>query len=253
MGMSTAHYLADKGYTVFALDVAEQQQYKNIIPFKVDVTNMDEIKKVYEEICKITNGIDAIIHFAGIYVMDSLIEIEEENFKKIFDINVNGVYRINKIFLPLLLNKKGRIVITSSELAPLDPLPFTGLYAITKSTIEKYAFSLRMELNLLGIKVCILRPGAVKTNMISASMKALNQMCEKTQLYRYNTEKFKNIVNSVESKTIESEKVAKLVEKILIAKKPKLVYSINANIYLKMLNALPDKLQLKIIKRLLKK
>lgn len=63
-----------------------------------------------------------------------------------------------------MLANGGRIVITSSELAPLDPLPFTGLYAITKSAVEKYAYSLRMELSLHGISVSVIRPGAVNTD-----------------------------------------------------------------------------------------
>ena len=76
--------------------------------------------------------------YAGVYMLDSLVEMETESFKKIFDINVNGVFLVNKIFLPLL-KKDSRILITTSELAPLDPLPFTGIYAITKSALDKYA------------------------------------------------------------------------------------------------------------------
>lgn len=253
MGKTTAKLLADKGYKVFALDIIEQKEEKNIIPIKVDVTDTSSIMKAYENIKLKTNSLDSIIHFAGIYKMDSLVEIEEKDFIKIFDINVFGVYRLNKIFLPLLIKNKGRIIIVSSELAGLNPLPFTGLYAITKSTIEKYAFSLFMELNLLDIKISVIRPGAVKTNMISESTNALNNMCNKTKLYKYNTSKFRQIVNNVQSKTIQPEKISKLVEKVLTKKNPKFIYSINSNKYLKLLSALPKKLQLGIIKKILKK
>ena len=251
MGKATAQYLAKHGHKVFALDIVEQPEEENIIPISVDVTSMQSVEKAYEKVCAQTQGVDAIVHFAGIYHMDSLIEIEEEELLKIFNINVFGVYRVNKIFLPLLLNNKGRIVITSSELAPLDPLPFTGLYGITKSTVEKYAYALRMELNLLGIQVSLLRPGAVKTNMISASTKALDAMCAKTKLYAYNTKKFKKIVNTVESKTVTPERIAKLVYKIVTCQHPRYVYSVNANAYLKLLNALPDSWQVAIIKKIL--
>ena len=253
MGKATAQYLAKHGHKVFALDLVQPLPQENIIPIQVDVTDLHSVERAFSEISAQTQGVDAIVHFAGIYHMDSLIEIEEEELLKIFNINVFGVYRVNKIFLPLLLNNKGRIVITSSELAPLDPLPFTGLYGITKSTVEKYAYALRMELNLLGIKVSVLRPGAVRTNMISASTKALDAMCAKTKLYAYNTKKFKKIVNSVESKTVTPEQIAKLVCKIITCKRPKFVYAMNANAYLKLLNALPDTWQVGIIKRILSK
>ena len=78
---------------------------------------------------------------AGIYDLNSLIEMKEEDFVRIFDINVFSIYRINKTFAPLL-KEKGKVIIVSSELAPLDPLPFTGIYGITKSTVEKYAYYL---------------------------------------------------------------------------------------------------------------
>ena len=253
MGKATAQYLAKHGHKVFALDLVQPLPQENIIPIQVDVTDLHSVERAFSEISAQTQGVDAIVHFAGIYHMDSLIEIEEEELLKIFNINVFGVYRVNKIFLPLLLNNKGRIVITSSELAPLDPLPFTGLYGITKSTVEKYAYALRMELNLLGNKVSVLRPGAVRTNMISASTKALDAMCAKTKLYAYNTKKFKKIVNSVESKTVTPEQIAKLVCKIITCKRPKFVYAMNANAYLKLLNALPDTWQVGIIKRILSK
>ena len=110
-----------------------------------------------------------------------------------------------------------------------------------------------MELNLLGIKVSVVRPGAVKTDMISESTKALDIMCEKTKLYSCNADKFKKIVNSVEAKTIEPSKIAKLVEKILLKKHPKFTYTINANKYLKLLNLLPKNMQLSVIKKILDK
>ena len=52
--------------------------------------------------------------------------------------------------ITLILHIVSRIIITTSELAPLDPLPFTCIYGITKAALEKYAFSLRMETNLFN-------------------------------------------------------------------------------------------------------
>ena len=155
------------------------------------------------------------------------------------------------MFLPLL-NKNSRVVITSSELAPLDPLPFTGLYGITKSTIEKYAYSLRMELNLLGIKVSVIRPGAVKTNLLDVSTTSLDKFVNNTKIYKDNSLKFKHIVESVEAKNIEPIKIGKIAYKILKSKKPKYIYNINRNKLLRLLNVLPRRFQVWIIKQILK-
>ena len=250
MGYATAKKLIDAGYKVYGIDRGEFCDLP-IDYYTVDITNSDSITKAYNQISKITDKIDAIVHFAGIYNLNSLIEISEEDFIKIFNINLFGIYRINKIFMPLM-KEGGRIVITSSELAPLDPLPFTGLYAITKAAVEKYAYSLRMELNLLKIKVSVIRPGAVKTNMLGVSTTALDKFCESTKKYVYNAERFKKIVQSVETKNVSPDRIACSVIKALTKKNPKYVYNVNRNLLLRILNFLPQKMQVFIIYKILK-
>ena len=158
---------------------------------------------------------------------------------------------MNKTFLPLL-KEGGKIIVVSSELAPLDPLPFTGLYAITKSTIEKYVYSLRMELQLLGYKVVLVRPGAVDTGLLDVSTNSLDKFVNNTKIYKCNASKFKSIVNNVEAKKVSPEVIGKLIYKINKKKNPKYVYSVNRNIGLLLLNILPQRLQNKIIKSILK-
>ena len=221
------------------------------MPITCDITNENSVKQAFETVKSATDNLYAILHFAGIYTLNSLVEIDENEFVRAFNINLFGAYRINKAFLPLLKNGS-RIVITTSELAPLSPLPFTGLYAVTKSALDKYAYSLRMEVQLLGISVSVLRPGAVKTDMLPVSTKALDDFCENTTLYSCNAKRFRKIVDSVESKNVAPEKIAKKTLKIVKAKKPKHVYKINRNPLLLLLNVLPTRFQTWIIKKILK-
>lgn len=252
MGQAVVNTLKQNGYYVFALDkTVPKQTDPNVFPLQADVTSERSLLNAYELVLQKTDTLSAILHFAGYYMLDSLIEVTESDYVNAFNVNCFGAYRINKIFYPLL-KENSRIIITTSELAPLDPLPFTGIYAVTKSTLEKYAYSLRMEVQLKGIYVSVLRPGAVKTNMLGASTTALDRFTEKTRLYSYNATRFKKIVNSVEAKNVEPQKIADLSLKIVKSKRPKHVYSINRNPLLLLLNLLPKRLQTKIIKRILK-
>lgn len=251
MGMAASKLLAEKGYRVFALDREIHPAEKNIVPVQADVTSEASIRCAYEKICETEREIHAIIHFAGIYMLDSLVEMDAAAFRRIFDVNLQGAFLINRTFLPLLKNGS-RIIITTSELAPLDPLPFTGIYAVTKAALDKYAYSLAMELQLLGISVSVLRAGAVSTNMLGASTSALDKFCESTSLYSCNAGRFKKIVDSVEARNIDPEKIAWKVQKILERKKPAFAYSINRNPLLLLLNALPKSLQLMIIRLILR-
>ena len=253
MGKSTTLNLSKSGFKVFALDYNDlDYSDSNIIPIKCDITNSDSINNAYEEIRKTTNDLYAIIHLAGIYYLDSLIEIDENRFEKIFNVNVIGPYLINKAFINML-KRNSRIIIVTSELAIRDPLPFTGIYAITKGALDKYAYSLAMELQLKDIWVSVLRPGAVATPMLKASTDELDNFCNNTKMYNISANNFKNVVNSVEAKYILPDILAKKINKILNKTKPKFNYSINRNKLLIMLDLLPIKLRFKIIKKILNK
>ena len=251
MGSAACKLLCDMGYTVFALDKRITETEKGIIPIQADITSEDSIKEVFVRVAEVTDSLDAILHFAGMYMLDSLVEMSDENFRTIFDVNLRGAFLINKTFLPML--KEGsRILIVTSELAPLDPLPFTGIYAVTKAALDKYAYSLRMELQLLGVTVSVLRAGAVKTQMLGVSTDALDRFCAGTKLYSCNAERFKRIVGSVEARNIPPEKIAQKAVRILIKKNPRFAYSINRNSLLLLLNVLPKRLQLFAIKMILR-
>ncbi len=197
MGKATALLFIKNGYNVYGLDINDIEEIDHLYFYKLDLTKEESILEIFNKINNLGIRFDLIIHQSGIYDLNSLIEIDEKDFIRIFDINLFAVYRINKIFLPLL-NKGGKIIITSSELAPLDPLPFTGIYGISKTALEKYAYSLRMELQLLGYQVVVVRPGAVETKLLDVSTSKLDKFGKNTTHYNYNAKKFIDIVNKVE-------------------------------------------------------
>lgn len=251
MGEAACKLLEKQGHTVYGLDIAEPARASCSHYEQVDLTKEADVLAAFRAIRATGVSFDAIIHHAGIYDLNSLVEISGDAMSRIWEINFLSAARVNRIFLPLL-SPGAKIILTSSELAPLDPLPFTGLYGITKTAVEKYAFSLRMELQLLGYQVIVLRPGAVKTSLLDVSTARLDAFCQNTALYSCNAERFRKIVNSVEAKSVTPERIAALDLKILQKKRPKYIYSINRNPGLRLLNLLPAKAQTTIIRKILK-
>ena len=251
MGREAVNRLAVMGWRVFALDKKVQIPQGNIIPVETDVTSAESVAAAATVVRQYTERLDGVVHFAGIYMLDSLVEMEEAAFQRIFDVNVKGAFLINKTFLPFL-QKGSHILMVTSELAPLDPLPFTGIYAVTKAALDKYAYSLRMELQLLGIYVSVLRAGAVETPMLGVSTDHLDRFCKNTALYCCNAQRFQRIVNGVEARSIPAERLAKRTVKILQKRNPRFAYSINRNSLLLLLNMLPKGLQLWAIRMILK-
>jgi len=242
MGKAAAIALRDKGFRIFALDKTVGEAEEDILPMEVDITNEESVKAAFRQIAAQTDVLFAVIHFAGIYMLDSLVEMDSAAFERIFRINLGGAFLVNRIFLPLL-RENSRILVTTSELASLDPLPFTGIYAVTKSALDRYAYSLRMELQLKGIHVSVLRAGAVSTGMLGVSTDALDRFCEKTALYTCNADRFKKIVERVEARSVSPSRIAEKVMRILDTRKPRFAYSMNRNPLLLMLNMLPARLQ----------
>ena len=217
----------------------------------MDITDEESVVSAFNKVKEITNSLYSIVHFAGIYMLDSLVEISSNDFDKIIKCNFYGAFLINKTFFPLL-NKGSKILITTSELASLDPLPFTGLYAVTKSALDKYAYSLRMELQLFDISVSVLRAGAVDTGLIGVSTAALDKFCNETKIYGVNAKRFNRIVNRVEARKVSPEKISKKVYRILNKKHTKFAYKINRNPLLLLLNLMPKRFQFWVIKKVLK-
>ena len=250
MGRAAAEKLTGEGFRVFGLDIRVPEENPVFTFIQTDLTDGASVENAFHAMSEKAERIDCIINMAGVYDLNSLVEMNEEDFTRIFQVNLFAAYRVNKTFLPLL-SKGGRIVIVSSELAPLDPLPFTGIYGITKAALEKYAFSLRMELQLLGHPVIVLRPGAVDTGLLAASTHRLECFSKNTVLYACNADRFQRIVSRVEERKISPEKIASVLYRAISAKHPKYVYKINRNPLLLLLNALPDRWQYAIIRRIL--
>jgi NAD(P)-dependent dehydrogenase (short-subunit alcohol dehydrogenase family) len=250
MGKAAVTLFHKMGYRVFALDRAGGDTAENVIFIEADVTSEESLQSAFSVVKTHTDHLSAIIHFAGIYMLDSLVEMEDAAFRRILDVNLRGVFLVNRVFLPFLQNGS-KILITTSELAPLSPLPFTGIYAVTKAALDRYAYSLRMELQILGISVSVLRAGAVKTDMLGVSTTALDRFCETTKLYACNAKRFKDIVNRVEARCISPEHTARKSAKIIGKKYPKFAFHINRNPLLLLLNALPQRMQFFIIRMIL--
>ncbi|MBQ3232263.1 MAG: SDR family NAD(P)-dependent oxidoreductase [Clostridia bacterium] len=250
MGKSAVKRLSEENYTVFALDIACGESYENVIGIETDITDQKSVENALAIVSSYTDRLDACLHFAGVYMLNSLLEMPQADFLRIMNVNVTGAFSVNRVFAPLF--KTGtRIVILTSELAPLKPLPFTGIYAVTKGALDKYAYSLRMEAQLSGIHVSVLRAGAVDTGMLDVSTRALDAFTSNTKAYAFSAKRFRDIVNRVESRKITPDRIAEKICAILSKRNPRFSYSVNRNPLLLLLNALPERMQFWIIRRIL--
>lgn len=235
---------------VYGLDINACPKEDNLTTFTCDITSEESLNTIKNYLQENGVSLDLIINVAGIHMMASLVESNYEKMKKVIDINLCGTMLVNRTFHSLL-KSHGRIVIVTSEVASLDPMPFNGIYNVSKTALDCYAQSLRQELNLISQKVITIRPGAVQTPLSKGSIDGTKALANDTVLYKEQSKRFLNLVSKFMGTPIEPEALAKLIYKVSIKKHPKIIYKKHRNIGLVLLNILPKSWQCKIIKMLL--
>ena len=250
IGRATVDYFIARGHVVFGIDVAHAAERDNFHGFTADITDLDSLLPIRTHLRD--NGIvlDAILNIAGVHKMVSLVESNYVGMKQVVDVNLGGTMLVNRVFHECLA-AGGRILIVTSEVAGFDPMPFNGLYSVTKTALDCYAQALRQELNLIGQKVVTIRPGAVETPLSSASVKATQALADTTALYKTQAKNFAGLAACFMGSPIKPQALAALIYRAATVKHPKLTYKKHRNIGLVLLNILPKRAQCFVIKFLL--
>lgn len=251
IGRAVAKRALGDGHTVYALDAARIDGLEAEC-FTADITDAESLGAVSAALTDRGIKLDCIVAAAGVHAMASLVEGDFAKAERLININLTGTMRTVRELHPLLA-ERGRIIIITSEVATLSPLPFNGLYSISKCALESYAQALRQELNLLGQRVITVRPGAIETPLAGGSIKATEELAEKTVLYKKQAARFSGIAKRFMGKPISPDKLSKLILKAATAKHPRLAYNKHRSAGLLLLNLLPKRAQCAVIKLLLGK
>lgn len=252
IGKETALKLLQKGYGIIGLDISDSNiNDHNYHHIYCDISKQESITNAASKIKEISNEIYMVYNLAGIFLLQTLIEGDIDDLRKIIDINFFGVCQINKALYPLL--KKGsRIVVFSSEVARYSPQPFNGYYALSKIVVDRYADVLRRELNYVGISVIKVQCGAIKTNLLSGVNGQYEKTIAKTQTYKEPLTKLKKLMDDEINKQVDPSVAAKKLVKIALVKHPKISYKIKNSPKLQVLDKLPERTQDFIYKKVIK-
>lgn len=173
IGMATAKLFSKNGWNVAATmrNIEKADDFKdseNINCYSLDVTNIKSIESCIAQIIQEYGKIDAIINNAGIYETEPLELATNEIIDNLIKTNIQGTISIIKAILPHFRNNKAGIIVNVSSIAGRVTFPFQTVYHTTKWAIEGLSEGLRYELNPLNIKVKVVEPGMVKTNLYNS-------------------------------------------------------------------------------------
>jgi NAD(P)-dependent dehydrogenase (short-subunit alcohol dehydrogenase family) len=172
-GNLTAKTLLKNGHTVVAAmrdpnsrnkEPAEELKKLGAHIIHLDVTNTKSVTEGVAHAVDYAEGIDTVVNNAGIGVLGLQEMFSTDDFKKLFDINVFGVQRVNRAVLPYMRKNNDGLLIQISSILGRISLPFFGPYNASKYAVEALAENYRVELSGFGIDSVIVEPGAFGTN-----------------------------------------------------------------------------------------
>lgn len=168
VGSGVCKALSNFGATVILnevdLEKAEQaaEKYIGAIPIAADIRNPEEIENMFEEVATKVGFIDGLVNNAGVGLSKMAHQVSEEEFDRLYDIDIKGVWQVSKIFVNRLLQRKkpGSIVNISSVNAH-STMSRYAIYASAKAAVEGLTRGMAVELGRYNIRVNAVGPGYV--------------------------------------------------------------------------------------------
>lgn len=235
IGQYFTKILSERGWVIWAgyRNEEAKEELKRInpqkvFPIKIDVIDNGLILEAKRIIENSGYPLYAIINNAGIALGGPIELINIEEIKKLYEVNFFGNIRIIQSFLSLLRKNKGRIINIGS-VGGLISIPFMAPYCSSKWAIESLSDILRRELEDQDMKVSLLEPGAIDTNIwnrainLSENSIKINKNLEN---YQPKLDNFQKVLENYEKHSVSIEKLKKPIIHAIENKNPKSRYLI---------------------------
>jgi len=196
IGLAVAHRLAASGARVAlwdrdetALAAARAALGDGTLTFVLDVGNAAEVERVAQATAEACGGIDALVCSAGITGPNTpLADYPVDDWKKVFDVNVHGVFLCNRAVVPVMQRKDYGRIVNIASVAGKEGNPNASAYSASKAAVIGLTKSLGKELARTGIRANCVTPAAVRTAIFDQmSQQHIDFMLSKIPMGRFGT------------------------------------------------------------------
>ncbi len=195
-------------------------QVGDAIAIKLDVTKPEEITAAVEQALKYFGRIDVLVNNAGIGYFGAIEESEEDEVRRMFEINFWGLAAVTKAVLPTLRKQRSGHILNVASIGGLVGFPAVGFYNATKFAVDGYSDALSKELAPLGIKVTVICPSGFRTDWAGRSANNSKTVIED---YKATAETNKNNIRGYSGKQPgDPERAAKAIVAAVEAENPPL-------------------------------
>lgn len=223
IGRAIATHLADRDHRVFGTSrkAGGGAVFEMIA---MDVNDEASVKAAVARMLAMAGRIDAVINNAGIALRGAVEDTSVQEAKALFDTNFFGALRVCRAVLPSMRAQGSGTIVNISSLAGTFGAPFSGLYSASKFALEGASEALRLEVRSFGIRVVLVEPGDHESDLPlrrTTAAEAARNPAYREALARSDAQQARD-----EAKAPKPDGVARLVERILAARHPRLRYTV---------------------------
>jgi NAD(P)-dependent dehydrogenase (short-subunit alcohol dehydrogenase family) len=165
IGLATARALAAAGASVAVLDVnPDGTEFHGV---RADVTDDTAVRAAVAEAREHLGALDILINNAGIGAIGTVADNPDEQWHKVFDVNVVGMVRVTRAALPYLRESASAAIVNTCSIAATAGLPQRALYSATKGAVLSLTLAMAADHIADGIRVNCVNPGTVSTPWVT--------------------------------------------------------------------------------------
>lgn len=158
------------------------------ISYRTDVSKLEEVNRMVEEVNKKFGGIDILINNAGLNIDKYLMIMNEKEWDKVIDVNLKGTFNCSKAISRVMISQRSGNIVNLASISAISGTAGQTNYSAAKGGIISFTKSLARELAPFGIRVNALAPGLIDTEMVKQMPKEmLDRVLKITPLKRVGT------------------------------------------------------------------
>jgi len=233
IGFEIALTLARNGFQTYATmrNLAKSENIKSIaskenLPIHIErlnVTDNNSVTHAIQAIVSKADRIDVLVNNAGYALTGAFEDLAIEEIKAQYETNFFGLIRTTQAVLPIMRKQKSGTIVNISSGAGRFGYPTGSAYVSTKFAVEGLSESMAYELEPLGIKVILVEPGVIKTNIANGMViakKSQNSNSPYSQIMQKMSTSFEHMLENASSPDL----VAKVVLQAVTSENPSLRY-----------------------------
>ncbi len=173
IGLSTARQLAEAGArvaicartaeTLEAATAALRETGAEILPIQADIGQEDEVASLLRTVNDAWGGTDLLVNNAGIGIFGTFLDLEIDDYDRVFAVNVRGLFLCSRAFAPGMVEQGGGVIVNVASLAGKNAFAGGAIYAASKHAVMGMSKSMMLDLRPHGVRVLTVCPGTVYT------------------------------------------------------------------------------------------